>query len=86
MRTLCAGRRLEWLRYARAWSTGLLISWRVRHGRSVFPGVGRRGVSRLRRSRCCIEEGVTMIAILWGAGAVVVAVCMIAALVRPERF
>jgi hypothetical protein len=29
---------------------------------------------------------VTMIAILWGAGAVVVAVYMIAALVRPERF
>ena len=28
----------------------------------------------------------TMIAILWGAGAVVVAVYMIAALVRPERF
>jgi hypothetical protein len=27
-----------------------------------------------------------MIAILWGAGAVVVAVYMIAALVRPERF
>jgi hypothetical protein len=29
---------------------------------------------------------VTMIAILWGAGAVVVAVYMVAALVRPERF
>jgi hypothetical protein len=29
---------------------------------------------------------VTMIAILWGVGAVVVAVYMIAALVRPERF
>jgi hypothetical protein len=29
---------------------------------------------------------VTMIAILWGIGAVVVAVYMIAALVRPERF
>jgi phage shock protein PspC (stress-responsive transcriptional regulator) len=29
---------------------------------------------------------VTMIALLWGAGAVVVAVYMIAALVRPERF
>ncbi|HEX8471622.1 MAG TPA: potassium-transporting ATPase subunit F [Brevundimonas sp.] len=28
----------------------------------------------------------TMIAILWGVGAVVVAVYMIAALVRPERF
>jgi len=27
-----------------------------------------------------------MIAILWGGGAVVVAVYMIAALVRPERF
>jgi len=27
-----------------------------------------------------------MIAILWGAGAVVVAIYMIAALVRPERF
>ncbi|WP_348637134.1 potassium-transporting ATPase subunit F [Brevundimonas sp. NIBR10] len=27
-----------------------------------------------------------MIAILWGVGAVVVAVYMIAALVRPERF
>ncbi|WP_428152660.1 potassium-transporting ATPase subunit F [Brevundimonas sp.] len=27
-----------------------------------------------------------MIALLWGAGAVVVAVYMIAALVRPERF
>jgi len=27
-----------------------------------------------------------MIAILWGAGAVVVAVYMVAALVRPERF
>jgi hypothetical protein len=29
---------------------------------------------------------VTMIALLWGAGAVVVAVYMIVALVRPERF
>lgn len=86
MRTLCGARRLEWIRYARAWSTGLQTSWRCRHGRSVFPGVGRWGVSRLRRSRCCIEEGVTMIAMLWGAGAVVVAVYMIAALVRPERF
>ncbi|VXB02846.1 potassium-transporting ATPase subunit F [Brevundimonas sp. G8] len=28
----------------------------------------------------------TMIAILWGAGAVVVAVYMVAALLRPERF
>ena len=28
----------------------------------------------------------TMVALLWGAGAVVVAVYMIAALVRPERF
>jgi K+-transporting ATPase KdpF subunit len=29
---------------------------------------------------------VTMIAILWGAGAVAVAVYMVAALLRPERF
>nr|WP_271084567.1 potassium-transporting ATPase subunit F [Brevundimonas sp. NIBR11] len=28
----------------------------------------------------------TMVALLWGAGAVVVAVYMIAALLRPERF
>jgi K+-transporting ATPase KdpF subunit len=28
----------------------------------------------------------TMIAILWGAGALVVAVYMVAALLRPERF
>jgi K+-transporting ATPase KdpF subunit len=29
---------------------------------------------------------VTMIGILWGVGAVVVAVYMVAALLRPERF
>jgi K+-transporting ATPase KdpF subunit len=29
---------------------------------------------------------VTMIATLWGAGAVAVAVYMVAALLRPERF
>ncbi|MBN9466301.1 MAG: potassium-transporting ATPase subunit F [Brevundimonas sp.] len=28
----------------------------------------------------------TMVAILWGAGAVAVAVYMVAALLRPERF
>ncbi|TAJ63972.1 MAG: potassium-transporting ATPase subunit F [Brevundimonas sp.] len=28
----------------------------------------------------------TMVAILWGVGAVVVAVYMVAALLRPERF
>jgi K+-transporting ATPase KdpF subunit len=29
---------------------------------------------------------VTMIAMLWGTGAVIVAVYMVAALLRPERF
>lgn len=67
--------------------SSLKLSWRHRHGRSDFSGVGRRGVCRLRRSRCCAEAGVTMlVAILWGVGAVVVAVYMVAALLRPERF
>ncbi|QTC89839.1 potassium-transporting ATPase subunit F [Brevundimonas goettingensis] len=56
------------------------------NGRSVVSRVGRRGVCRLRRSRPCPEEDRLMIAILWGAGAVVVAVYMVAALLRPERF
>lgn len=59
----------------------------MRHGRSDFSGDRRRGVLALRRARRCVEAGVTMgIAMLWGAGAVVVAVYMVAALLRPERF
>ncbi|MBJ7483936.1 potassium-transporting ATPase subunit F [Brevundimonas sp.] len=56
------------------------------HGRSFVSCARRRGVRRLCRASRRAEEDLTMIAILWGVGAVVVAVYMIAALVRPERF
>ena len=58
-----------------------------RHGRCDVSGDRRRRVSRVRRARRSTEAGVTMlVAILWGVGAVAVAVYMIAALLRPERF
>ena len=41
---------------------------------------------RLRPAGHSVETGMTMIAMLWGAGALVVAVYMVAALLRPERF
>lgn len=86
MLPLCASGRLAWPRYAALWSFRLLNFWRRRHGRSFLSGAGRGSIRALRRPRRSLAEGVTMIAFLWGAGAVVVAVYMIAALVRPERF
>ncbi|MBB1177616.1 hypothetical protein DSM05_00390 [Pseudomonas sp. FW305-3-2-15-E-TSA4] len=57
-----------------------------RHGRCDLSGDRGRGVRRLRPAGHSVEAGVTMIAMLWGAGALVVAVYMVAALLRPERF
>ncbi|RZJ01185.1 MAG: potassium-transporting ATPase subunit F [Brevundimonas sp.] len=58
-----------------------------RHGRCDVSGDRRRGLPSLRRARRFSEAGVTMlVSILWGVGAVVVAVYMVAALLRPERF
>src|SRR5690606_647264 len=68
-------------------SSGSQSSWRCRHGRCDFSGDRRRGFSGLRRPRCCVEEVVTMVLnVLWGAGALVIAAYMVAALLRPERF
>lgn len=52
----------------------------------IFLAVGCGGVRRLRLAGHSVETGMTMIAMLWGAGALVVAVYMVAALLRPERF
>lgn len=62
------------------------LSVRRPYGRRDLSGGRGGGVRRLRRARRSIEAGVTMIGILWGAGAVVVAIYMVVALLRPERF
>jgi hypothetical protein len=55
--------------------------------RSSVPGRGRGGAAAVRRLCRAVEAGLTMLMILlYGAGAVVVAVYMVAALVLPEKF
>lgn len=67
--------------------SGSQSSWRCRHGRCDLSGDRRRGLSGFRRPRCCVEEVVTMVLnVLWGAGALVIAGYMVAALLRSERF
>jgi hypothetical protein len=56
--------------------------------RSSVPGGGRGGAAAIRRLRRAAEAGLTamLMILLYGAGAVAIAIYMIAALVAPEKF
>ncbi len=63
------------------------IQTEAANGRSDFSGAGGRAVFGFRRLRHGVEARLTMlVSVLWGAGAIVVAVYMVAALLRPDKF
>ncbi|WP_442879560.1 potassium-transporting ATPase subunit F [Brevundimonas sp.] len=88
MVSLCGARSIRMARLrASGVFSGSQSNWRYRHGRSDLSGDRRRGFSSLCRACRCIKEDVSMwLNILWGAGALVIAAYMLAALLRPERF
>jgi hypothetical protein len=64
----------------------LILEGACRYGRSDLPGLGRCAVHCLWSLCLAVEGALTMVALLYAIAALGVAIYMVAALTRPDKF